>query len=260
MASNVVLHRHRFLPFSALALSVALAGCQQVSHVLPNTPWHQKFSWKADAYFTDPQVIALCKAIEADDIAEIDRLVAAGADVNAKGKGNMTPLMWAFPDNKLARFTRLLEHGANPNVVIQSDFNTRGGISSGDSVTHMACRTEFPGYFEAVFAHGGDPNFVRNWLTSGLTPLFSVITGRSPNKIAHVTKLIELGANLDQVDGTGTTPVMQANGRGFYNLALILLLESTSPKLTRVSFIAYSRRSAEANHGGHNKSLTIRSC
>jgi hypothetical protein len=49
-------------------------------------------------------VIALCKATEANDIAEIDRLVAAGADVNAQGEGNMTPLLWAYPDNKLERF------------------------------------------------------------------------------------------------------------------------------------------------------------
>ncbi len=52
----------------------------------------------------------------------------------------------------------------------------------GDSVTHMACRTEFPGYFEAVFDHGGNPNLVRNWSTKGDTPLFSVIMGAGPKK------------------------------------------------------------------------------
>jgi hypothetical protein len=82
-----------------------------------------------------------------------------------------------------------LEHGADPNVVIESDFNTRGWIGPGDSVTHMACKTVYPGYFEAVFEHGGDPNLIRNDIISGDTPLFSVITGRVPNKLAKVKRL-----------------------------------------------------------------------
>jgi hypothetical protein len=57
-----------------------IAGCQEVSRVTAPT-WHQKCGWKAEDYFDDPQVIALCKAIEANDLAEIDRLIAAGVDV-----------------------------------------------------------------------------------------------------------------------------------------------------------------------------------
>ena len=41
--------------------------------------------------------MSLCKAIEAKDLKEIDRLVMSGVNVNAKGRGNMTPLLWAFP-------------------------------------------------------------------------------------------------------------------------------------------------------------------
>ncbi len=138
----------------ALACIVTLlVGCGELAKVVESTS-HQKYGWKAEDYFDDPQVIALCNAIETNDLKELDRLVAAGADVNSEGKGKMTPLLWAFPDNKLERFKKLLELGADPNVVIESDFDTRGGMSAGDSVTHMACKTEFPGYFEAVFKHG----------------------------------------------------------------------------------------------------------
>ena len=70
----------------------------------------------------------------------------------------MTPLLWAYPDNHLPRLKWLLEHGANPNVVVESDFGTKGHIPAGDSVKHMACETTFPGYFDAVFDHGGDPH------------------------------------------------------------------------------------------------------
>jgi ankyrin repeat protein len=147
-----------YITFSAGCL--VAAGCEKPRPILAAT-WHQTCGWKAADYFDDPQVIALCKAIEANDLKEIDRLVAAGADVNAKGKGNMTPLLWAFPDNKLPRFKRLLEHGADPNVILsEHDFNARGEMKAGKSVTHMASTTSFPGYFEAVFEHGGDVNLV----------------------------------------------------------------------------------------------------
>jgi uncharacterized protein len=84
-------------------VTVFQLGCSEVAAVIKlatATTWHQKFDWKAEEYFTDEKAIALCHAIEAEDLEEMDRLVAAGVDVNAKGKGNMTPLLWAFPDNK----------------------------------------------------------------------------------------------------------------------------------------------------------------
>lgn len=162
------------------ALLIAAVGCGRVAQVLPAPNSHEKVGWKTEDYFDDPQVVALCKAIEANDLAEIDRLVAAGADVNAQGKGKMTPLLWAFPDNKLMRFKRLLEHGADPNVVVEDEFNTRGVVMPGDSVTHMAASSYYPGYFEAVFAHGGDPNLKRtSVLGMDDTPLFSSSSGRA---------------------------------------------------------------------------------
>ncbi|MDR1960347.1 MAG: hypothetical protein LBQ54_15150 [Planctomycetaceae bacterium] len=49
--------------------------------------WHTNVGWKAEDYFTDPKVIALCNAIEKKDIAEMDKLIADGADVKTIGKG-----------------------------------------------------------------------------------------------------------------------------------------------------------------------------
>lgn len=202
-----------------------IVGCQEISKVLSNATWHEKCGWKAEDFFDDPQVIALCRAIEANDTAEIDRLVAAGADVNAQGKGKMTPLLWAFPDNKLQRFKRLLEHGANPNVVIESDFNTRGAMRAGDSVLHMSCKTAFPGYFEAVLAHGGNVNLVKSGKGNlDDTPLFLVIKFGGPNKKGKIQMLLEKGADINYMNGAWATPVMQAaNWGGQYDIALMLL-------------------------------------
>lgn len=170
-------------------------------------------------------MIALCHAIEANDLAEVDRLIAAGADVNAKGKDNMTPLLWAFPDNKLERFTRLLEHGADPNVLFQSDFGTRSALLPGEAVTHLACETHFDGYFEAVFKYGGDPNLKSTCAVKMESPpLFCVITGRASNKLEKVKLLIERGADINLLDGNGITSTMHAvSWGGQFDIALLLL-------------------------------------
>lgn len=209
----------------ALACIVTLlVGCGDLVQFVASTS-HKKFGWRAEEYFDDPQVIALCEAIEASDLAEIDRLVAAGADVNAEGKGKMTPLLWAFPDNKLERFKKLLELGADPNVVIESDFDTRGGMSAGDSVTHMACMTEFPGYFEAVFNHGGDANLQRTSKRGRYdTPLFSVIKSAGSKKSQKIQLLLDNGADINYINGANGTPVIDAaSWGGQYGIALQLL-------------------------------------
>jgi ankyrin repeat protein len=93
--------------FTVLLTVIMATGCDKSESFDRSISWNAKPQWKANDYFDDPKVIALCKAIDARDLKEIDRLVAEGADVNAKGKGNMTPLLWAFPENKPEIFKRI---------------------------------------------------------------------------------------------------------------------------------------------------------
>ena len=78
------------VPLATLLLLGSTGGCIKRSA-------HERLKWKAENFFSDPGVISLCKAIEAKNLKEIDRLVKSGVNVNAKGRGNMTPLLWAFP-------------------------------------------------------------------------------------------------------------------------------------------------------------------
>ncbi len=199
-------------------------GCAQV----PAKSFHEKSGWRAESYFDDPKVIALCKAIEADDSKEIVRLIKEGADVNAKGKGNMTPLLWAFPDNKPERFKILLEHGANPNVVIESDFGLPGGMMvPGECVTELAAKSNFPTLFEEVMKHGGNPHFIN---TKTKRSLLSTLIqyGGDP---ARVQTLIDRGVDLNNMS-TGVPPAIQAALHfGQYELALMLLKAGADPKL-----------------------------
>jgi hypothetical protein len=200
---------------------VPITGCG-ILNLLPGRTFHQRCGWKAEDYFTDPKVIALCHAVEAKDLAEMDRLVKAGADVNAQGKDKMTPLLWAFPDNQLPRFKWLLEHGADPNVAIESDLNTRGFMVRGDAVTHFVCKTAFPGYFDAVFANGGDPNLrAVQWDD---VPLTLVIKGGGGgNREGKIRTLIAAGADPNILSGGWPQAMRAVAWGGQYGLASLLL-------------------------------------
>ncbi|MGL6193447.1 MAG: ankyrin repeat domain-containing protein [Thermoguttaceae bacterium] len=209
--------------FSFITLFLIVTMCTGCNGAFTSS-WYSKFNWKAEDYFDDPKVIALCKAIETKDLKEIDRLVAEGANVNAKGKGNMTPLLWAFPENKPEVFKRILEHGADPNVEVASDFNTKNqGIRPGDSVLHLAAGTAFPDYFKYVMQHDGNPNLIRGNKYKD-SPLITVISGNSPDKKECIKMLIDAGADLDYENALKSTALMQAvSWIGQYDLAIQLL-------------------------------------
>jgi len=197
---------------------------------MEQSSWHTKFDWKAENYFDDPQVVQLCRAIEANDLEEMQTQIAAGADVNARGKGNMTPLLWAFPDNKIERFKMLLEHGADPNVIVESDFNTKQlGIRPGDSVTQLATESVFPDHFRYVMEYGGNPNLVNPKTGESLLVLV-IRRGRGDAK-DRVKTLIDKGVDVNQRNPSGIPVVMDAASYfSQFDLALFLIDAGANPK------------------------------
>jgi ankyrin repeat protein len=214
--------------FCSVCILICCSCIKEIRSLSPS--WYVRLNWQAEEFFDDPKVIELCKAIQVNNLTKVDQLIASGANVNAKGKGNMTPLLWAFPENKLAMLTKLLEAGADPNVQFLSDFHTRGNIRVGSSVLEDAARTSFPGYFKAVMAHGGDPNLISQ-SEYGDTPLLSVIKGFGPNKRESVQILLDAGADvnmvrrIDAMNG-GISPLRQAVTWGGQFDLVILLVEA----------------------------------
>jgi len=215
---------------NAAILLGGIAGSFSQSPLLQrDISFHKRFLWNAENFFDDPQVIALCRAIEAKDLQEIDRLIVAGADVNAQGKDNMTPLLWAFPLCNLDVFTQILEAGANPNVHITNNFGVYLGhdthILAGRSVMELAALTSVPGYFEAVMKHGGDPNLVSKAYERN-TPLHSIASQWSSlgriDRIEHAKLLLDAGADINAESWYGT-PMTTALIKGQPDLALFLL-------------------------------------
>jgi len=190
--------------------------------------WYQTVNWVADDFFEDRVVVDLCKAIERDDTAKVEQLISDGVDVNALGKGRMTPLLWALPDGKLVQFERLIDAGADPNVIVTSDFHSRGIIHAGHSVTHLAAGARDFGFLRKVIDSGCDPN-IRDTYTED-SVLHTVIQSPVDDKIQRVKLLIENGADLDAMSSVDATPVILAVRFGRqYDVALLLLDAGANP-------------------------------
>jgi hypothetical protein len=167
------------------------------SFLLPNrfggctrTP-HQRLGWKSRDFFSDKGVIALCNAIEKKDLAEIDRLVKSGVNVNAKGRGNMTPLLWAFPMGEEV-FKQMLELGADPNVKL-TERVLPVAFEPGDSVM-IACATH--DVLDGLLHNGYFPGArMDNYLKLALKHSGEVT---SPCNIVAVNRAIAIGPQLSR--------------------------------------------------------------
>ncbi len=163
--------------------------------------------------WSDPQVAALAIAAQEGDVGEIDRLVAAGVDVNTKGLMWHTPLYWTLQAENKPGFKRLLEHGANPNT------ETR----TGDSVVHLAAeRADDSEWLELALKHGGDPNLPRlhDKAVPNRPPIFDAMLHQN---LHGVRLLIKAGANIEQLNEQGCTPLEQAVRGLDFDIACLLL-------------------------------------
>ena len=163
--------------------------------------------------FSDAQVVALATAAQNGDVAEIDRLVAAGVDVNTVGREGVTPLLWAFFAQNKPGFKRLLEHGATPNI------QTKNGDSVMNSTARFANDSE---WLELAIKHGGDPNFAltNNRFIPGRTPIFTAI---NKHHTKGVELLIDAGVDLQHKNHVDETPLEFATHFHHFDIVYLLL-------------------------------------
>lgn len=155
----------------------------------------------------DPQVTALVQAAAHGDTNEIDRLLAAGADVNGQAPAPvggassvpglaqmfpggvpqivMTPLHAAVGNKQRAAAERLLAAGANPNLV-HAQYGTP---------VHAAAAGGDAELLQLLIERGGDVN-ARN--AQGLTPLQAVTANRTAmDRLVQMKKQLKAaGMNL----------------------------------------------------------------
>ena len=180
-----------------------------------------------ETMFPDEKLRSLASAAGDGRVAEVDRLVKSGVDVNGRGTRNATPLFWAMKSRE--GFTKLLELGADPNVV----------FGDGGSVMHWAARAEDTHLLRGALQHGGDPNLVAGWF--GWTPMFEAI-GRNN---ASIELLLDAGANIDARSSIGNTAAMVAAGRGRFDVVYLLLSRGASYSVANDNGLTLADRVAD---------------
>ena len=181
---------------AALSAKIMVCGCGEKKPLTESKTIYEYWWWDAKIIFKDAKsnVKTLIQAIEKDDLDKITSLVKGGADVNARGKMDITPLVWALlADDET--FRKLLELGADPNIPVdltkykedaKSDFICCN-IGPGGTVINILCNgidSEVNSFkntaginddrpkLRAALEYGGNPNALVS--EYGYSPLMQV--------------------------------------------------------------------------------------
>lgn len=137
--------------------------------------------------YTDVNVAALVEAACRGDIKQVKRLIAEGADVNARAIDNATPLLYVEVCRSLEGVTVLLENGADPNARADNGYTPVLG----------ATQLEDSRFLEVIVEYGGDVNAKNtNNNETALTRAFAY--GAHKDKWQNYHFLLEKGADHNQ--------------------------------------------------------------
>ncbi len=192
--------------------------------------------------FPDQQVRELAAAAGNGKIKHLEQLVSQGVSVNSRGLQNATPLFWAMKSDNAKGFQKLLELGADPNVV----------FGDGGTVMHWAARNENPEFLNLALQHGGNTELAAGQFMQ--TPIFETIgifgeIGNTPS----LKILLGAGANVNAKANNGDTPVIVAARLGRFDIVFELLSKGADPTVTNngqdlVSLIAAKRKTLAPAH------------
>jgi len=187
---------------------------------------------------------ALLDAVARGDVASLDRLIAAGAPIDATDAAGQTPLLLAVQKNNLEAATRLIEAGANINAQAANrdtpwllagargrtamlrlmqpkgpDFSIRNRF--GGNALIPACERAHVDTVALLVTTKIDINHVNNL---GWTCLLEiVILGDGGPRHVEVTKLVlGAGANPNIADRDGVSPLRHARQRNQRDVAALI--------------------------------------
>jgi ankyrin repeat protein len=149
--------------------------------------------------------LALAEAAGRGDANEINRLVAAGANVNVAGEHDITPLWWAIWTRNLRGYEALLDKDANPNAKRAEQY----------SIMYLAADMEDSKFLAAALKHGGNPNLLDG--QSARPPLYpAILNGYNEN----IDLLLAAKADLNWQDSISgeTFPMVAIAARIDYKL------------------------------------------
>jgi ankyrin repeat protein len=180
------------------------------------------------------------------DVGEIERLVAAGENIDVQDARSRTPLHVAVFAGRHAAARALLRLGANPNALetdrydivtiaaVQNDVEmlkiALAGGAKADTIT-----SRYDGTALIAAAHLGHAEVVRLLIAakapldhvnnlSWTALLESIVLGNGgKNHVDTLKALVDAGANVNMPDRAGVTPLAHARERGYSEMVKILL-------------------------------------
>ena len=226
------LHSARKL-LATLAMGLAAtSGGQAVAQLAPNAA-------EVAAY------TGLHAAAQKGDIAEIDRLAAAKADLNARDSNGRTPLHIATFASQREAIKALVKHGAGINLLDKDRYDgVRIAAMANDEETLRVllaqgasaklATSRYAGTALIAAAHLGHLGVVKQLIAAGApldlvnnlhwtAAIETVVLGDGgPRHQQILQALIDAGANLQLADRQGNTPLQLAKTRGYTEMVDML--------------------------------------
>lgn len=184
-----------------------------------------KKKYPPDYFYSDTQVISLCKAISNNDEANIDALLKEGVDINTVGKDGMTPLLWALKAKNKAIYEMVLRKGGDPNIKITAK------SAMGESVMSLVCRMKDIDYLKITLKYVNKSSKIQLKKSA----LSYALIGINDSTLERVKLLVEAGADINCKAETGVEkgmpPLISAAALNQYDIVYYLLQERADPLL-----------------------------
>ena len=196
---------HRLLACAATALAVGLFACEGMTA-----------KSRIDEAFEDPRAAELAKAVVGGDLERIETLVRAGVSVDSVDRKGATLLRYAVNWDRKSSFVKLLELGADPNLI---------SAQSHITILHSVAVNYDSDWLRMAIKVGADPNIADK---SGRTPLFDALAAGNLN---NLELLLDAGADINHQDTFKQTPAVFAAGVLDYDSVLYLLKRGACPDI-----------------------------
>ena len=186
------------------------------------------------------------------DVAEIKRLAAGGADLNARDTRGRTPLIVAAHRRQHAAARALIAAGADVNALDRNRYDvlTISGVANDLVMVKLAIKagantgqitSPYAGTALIASAHRGNVDVVKALIAAkapldhvnnlGWTALIEAIVlgDGGARHTAIVDALVKAGANVNLADRAGVKPLTLARRRGYTAIAAILEKAGAKP-------------------------------